>query len=74
MSRADPIPKLKRDAGAALAEHLARSNAHDVAALIGTDARRVMEIRRGQLARFSLETLLRYLVRVGCRIDLRITP
>jgi predicted XRE-type DNA-binding protein len=41
--------------------------------LVGTDARRVMEIRRGKLDRFSLETLIRYLARLGQRVDLRVT-
>lgn len=72
MPRVDPIPQLKRQAGAALAELLARWSAHDVAVLIGTDARRVMEIRRGKLDRFSLETLIRFLARLGERVELRI--
>jgi predicted XRE-type DNA-binding protein len=72
MLKPDPIPQLKRDAGAALAELLAEWRAHDVAALIGTHAQRVMEIRRGELERFSLEILIRYLTRLGCRVELRI--
>lgn len=44
-----------------------------LAVLIGTDARRVMEIRRGKLDRFSLETLIRYLTRLGQRVELRIS-
>jgi predicted XRE-type DNA-binding protein len=73
MSRPDPIPQLKRDAAAELAKLLAQWSAHDVARLICTDAPRVMEIRRGKLDRFSLETLIRYLTRLGHRVELRIT-
>ena len=47
VNRVDPIPQLKRDAGAVLARAFANWSAHDVAAMIGTDAQRVMEIRRG---------------------------
>jgi predicted XRE-type DNA-binding protein len=72
MPRPDPIPELKREAAAALAELLAQWSAHDVAAYIGTDAQRVMEIRRGKLDRFSLETLIRYLTRLHQRVELRI--
>jgi predicted XRE-type DNA-binding protein len=32
-----------------------------------------MEIRRRKLDRFSLETLIRYLARLGRRVELRIT-
>ncbi|MGH7616800.1 MAG: XRE family transcriptional regulator [Gemmatimonadaceae bacterium] len=52
---------------------LARASARDAAALIGTDAQRVMEIRRGVLTRFSLETLIRHAARLGMHIELRIT-
>ncbi|MGH7619250.1 MAG: XRE family transcriptional regulator [Gemmatimonadaceae bacterium] len=72
MPRIDPIPQLKREAGAALAEILARTGAHEGAALIGTDEPRVLEIRRGKLDRFSLETLIRYLARLGHPAELRI--
>jgi predicted XRE-type DNA-binding protein len=73
MQRPDPIPQLKRDAASALAPLVAQGSAHDVAALICMDAQRVMEIRRGKLDRFSLETLIRYLARLGSRVELRIT-
>ena len=72
MPYVDPIPELKRQAAAALVPLLA-GNADDVAALIGTDQPRVSDIRRGKLERFSLETLIRYLVRRGCRVELQIT-
>jgi predicted XRE-type DNA-binding protein len=73
VNRVDPIPQLKRDTGAVLARAFANWSAHDVAAMISTDAQRVMEIRRGALARFSLETLIRYATRLGMRVEVRIT-
>jgi predicted XRE-type DNA-binding protein len=69
----DPIPELKRQAGAELAALLDGWNADDVAALIGTDRPRVSELRRGKLDRFSLETLIRYLTRLRRHVELRIT-
>jgi predicted XRE-type DNA-binding protein len=45
---------------------------NDVAAFLGTDQPRISEIRRGQLERFSLVTLIRYLIRLRCRVELQI--
>jgi len=70
---ADPIPELKRQAAAELATLFDGWNVFDVAAYIGTDARRITEIKRGQLERFSLETLIRYLTRMSRVVELRIT-
>jgi hypothetical protein len=67
----DPIPELKRQAGAELAVLLAGWNADDIAALIGTDRARISELRRGKLERFSLEALIRFLTRLGRRVELR---
>lgn len=69
----DPIPQLKRDAGAWLAALLASWNADDAAYVLGTDRSRVAELRRGKLDRFSLETLIRYLARLRKRVELRVT-
>jgi hypothetical protein len=69
----DPIPELKRLAGAELAKLLDGWNADDVAVLIGTDRPRISELRRGKLDRFSLEALIRYLTRLNKRVELQIT-
>jgi hypothetical protein len=71
MPYVDPIPELKRQAAAALVPLLS-GNADHVAALIGTDQPRISDIRRGKLERFSLETLIRYLTRLQCRVGLEI--
>ena len=68
----DPIPALKRDAVAHLAEFLRYGNGDDLASLLGTDRFRIADLRRGRLARFSLETLLRFLVRAGMHVELRV--
>src|SRR5262245_53154193 len=69
----DPISELKRQAGAELATLFQGWNTFDVAAHVGTDARRITEMKRGQLKRFSLETLIRYLARMRRVVELRIT-
>ena len=73
VQRIDPIPALKRQLGQTLAELLKGGNADDVAWSIGTDRPRVSERRRGQLTRFSLETLIRYLERLDHRVDISAT-
>ena len=70
--RVDPIPALKRQLGDELARLLARWNADDVAALIGTDRWRISDLRRGKLDRFSLETLIRYLARLGHAVEITV--
>jgi predicted XRE-type DNA-binding protein len=47
-------------------------NADEVAAFLGTDQPRISDIRRGKLERFSLVTLIRYLTRLRCRVELQI--
>jgi len=70
----DPIPQLKRDAAGALAPLLDGWNAHIVADQIGVDQPRISDLKRGKLDRFSLEALIRYLDRLGQRVELTITP
>jgi predicted XRE-type DNA-binding protein len=72
--RIDPVPALKAQLGQVLAALLqGSSNADDVAWSIGTDRPRVSELRRGQLKRFSLETLIRYLDRLDHCVDINVT-
>jgi predicted XRE-type DNA-binding protein len=73
MRHIDPIPVLKRAAGAELRELVEGWNGDDIAYMLGTDRSRIAELRRGQLDRFSLETLIRYLTRGGKCVELRIT-
>ncbi len=74
MGRPDPIRELKRSAASALAKRISGwASARDAAVLLGTQRARIVDIRSGRLERFSLETLLRYLVRAGARVELRVT-
>jgi hypothetical protein len=68
----DPIPDLKRQAGAELVRLVAHWNGDDIGVLLGTDRARVADLRRGKLDRFSLETLIRFLTRLGMHAELRI--
>jgi len=66
----DPIPELKIAAATALVRRIAHwSSAGDAAAMLGTDRGRILDVRHGRLKRFSLETLLRLLVRAGERVE-----
>lgn len=72
MSHVDPVPALKRQLGVELARLLSGWNNDDVAFKIGTDRWRVSDLRRGQLERFSLETLIRFLARLDHAIDITV--
>jgi predicted XRE-type DNA-binding protein len=74
MKPADPIPTLKQHAARALVALLERRSTADAAALICVECERIPELRRGKLDRFSLERLIRFLVRAGARVELRVTP
>ncbi|HVX41869.1 MAG TPA: XRE family transcriptional regulator [Gemmatimonadaceae bacterium] len=74
MPRHDPIPELKRQLGAEIAPLVTGWNSDDIGAIIGTDRARISELRRGKLDRFSLETLIRFLDRLRCTVELRVTP
>lgn len=73
MTYVDPIPELKRQLGVELARLVSGWNIDDIACLIGTDRRRIPELRRGKLDRFSLETLVRYLTRLRRRVQITVT-
>jgi helix-turn-helix protein len=70
----DPIPELKRQAAAALVRELEGWRVYDAASMLRTDPPRIAEIRRGDLRRFSLETVIRFLARLGIRLELQTHP
>ena len=72
-TRPDPIPELKRQLGAQLAQLLAGWRASDIALVIGTEPARISDLRRGDLTRFSLETLILFVTRLRYRVELRVT-
>jgi predicted XRE-type DNA-binding protein len=74
MTGTDPIAALKRHAADALVPLLEHWSRADAAALIAVERERIAELCRGKLDRFSLERLIRFLVRAGAHVELRITP
>ena len=70
----DAIDQLKREAGARLATYVQAWNGDDIASVLGTDRSRIADLRQGRLARFSLETLVRFLVRAGYDVELHAEP
>jgi predicted XRE-type DNA-binding protein len=74
MGEVDPIPALKRQAAAEIVILLGTWNADDIASVLRTDQPRISDLRRGKLDRFSLETLIRYLVRLRRDVALTISP
>lgn len=67
----DVIDQLKREAGARLARFVHDWNGDDIGTVLGVDRSRVADLRHGRLARFSLEMLVRLLVRAGYTVELR---
>ena len=72
MARDDEtIATLKRELGALVAERVRGWNGDDIGSVLGTDRLRIADLRNGRLARFSLETLIRFLLRGGYSVELR---
>jgi predicted XRE-type DNA-binding protein len=68
----DPIPALKRQLGDELARLLEGWRASDICDRIGTTPARVSDLRRGDLRRFSLESLIRFLDGFRRRVELSV--
>jgi predicted XRE-type DNA-binding protein len=61
----DPIPALKRQLAATIATRMEGWEQYNGGAMLHIDGARLSNIRRGQLERFSLQALVRMLVRIG---------
>jgi predicted XRE-type DNA-binding protein len=70
--RPDPIPDLKARLHKALIEALDGWSQANAACLIESNQARVSNLRRGDLSRFSLEQLIRFLSRVDYRIEIQV--
>src|SRR5688572_17925953 len=68
----DPIPDLKEQVGAEIAKRIAHRRQEHVACELETDQPRVSDLKYGKLGRFSLETLIKYVSRLRCRITLTV--
>lgn len=61
----DPIPALKRQLAATITARMEGWEQYNGGAMLHIDGARLSNIRRGQLERFSLQALVRMLVRIG---------
>ena len=68
--RSDPIPPLKRQLGAFIADIIHAWNGDDMGVILGVDRFRVADLRRQKLDRFSLETLIRMVERLGYTVTI----
>jgi predicted XRE-type DNA-binding protein len=68
----DPIPALKQQLRDELIALIGQWNQSVAASAIGTDQPRMSDLERNRLERFSLETLIRFLARVECQVDLKV--
>ena len=68
----DPIPALKEQLRQAILADVGRMNQLVAAHLLGIDDSRMSNIERGRLERFSLQKLIRLLVRMRRRVELKV--
>ncbi len=73
MPAPDPIPALKKQLAGELVDRLAGFRQDYAAAFVGTDAPRISNLRNGRLERFSLEQLIRFVVRDRGEVTLHVT-
>jgi predicted XRE-type DNA-binding protein len=72
MNAVDPIPALKEQLARELVERLDGWTQDLAASFAGTDPPRMSNLRRGQLERFSLEQLIRFVTRTRGEVTIRI--
>src|SRR5262249_15935381 len=71
MTRIDPIPALNHQPGAALPPIITGWHRDEIGYVVKADGSRIAELRREKLDRFSLETLIRFLTRLGWRVEIK---
>jgi predicted XRE-type DNA-binding protein len=69
----DPIPALKQQVAIAIVERIRVWNQFNAAELLRTDQPRISDLRNGNLERFSLERLIRFVARRGGTVSITIT-
>ena len=67
---ADPIPELKSQLSNVLVDALDGWSQANAACLVWTDQPSISKLRRGNLRRFSVEQLIRFLSRLDRRVEL----
>jgi predicted XRE-type DNA-binding protein len=68
----DPIPALKRRLANEILRLADQTNMHVAARRFGIDVPRMSDLRRGRIARFSVERLIRILATVDRRVDVTV--
>src|SRR5215204_3695296 len=68
----DQIPILKRQLADAILAIAGQTNMHVAARVFGIGVPRMSDLRRGRIARFSVERLIRILATVDRRVDLTV--
>jgi predicted XRE-type DNA-binding protein len=68
----DPIPALKRRLADEILRLADQTNMHVAARRLGIDVPRMSDHRRGRVARFSVERLIRILASVDRRVDVNV--
>jgi predicted XRE-type DNA-binding protein len=68
----DPVPHLKQQLAQAILDHLDRSGQLNMAHRIGVDQPRASNLQRGQLDRFSLQQLARFVARADGEITMSV--
>lgn len=68
----DPIPALKRQVAGAILVLAGQTNFFLAAKRLGIDEARLSDLRRGRVARFSVERLIRILATVDRRVEFQI--
>jgi len=72
VKRDDPIPALKRQLAEVIVARVRGWSQAHAACFLGTDQRRVSDLRHGRLDRFSLEQLIRFVARVDGDVAIRV--
>jgi len=72
MDETDPIPVLKQQLRDELIALIGKYDQLVAAHAIKADQPRMSDLQRNRLERFSLETLIRFLTRVECRVELKV--
>lgn len=69
---ADPIPALKQQLRDELMAIVGMWEPSAIATAIGTDRPRMSDLERNKLERFSLESLIRFVTRMECRVEVKV--
>jgi predicted XRE-type DNA-binding protein len=73
MREIDPIVRIKNDLRNSIVDELGMHTQEVAAHVLGISQPRMSDLVRDRVDRFSLETLISLLARIGLRVDVRVT-